>query len=150
MRRWIKHGQAALFTLGWVAAYAATAQLDSDLLQKRPERSVLDDPLSGIVVNRTVTVLGNDFYQYFARAWREKDGDHRYSISVHERPSARWGSEIWIQYRQQRVFHMFLSPARQAAKEISEQAAQLVYENVVNSEIQRMLVQSQDLGEEEL
>lgn len=150
MNRWIKHCQAALFTLGWIAAYSATAPLDSDLLQDKPEKSILDDPLGGIVVNRTVTVLGNDFYQYFARAWREKDGDNRYSISVHERPSARWGSEIWVQYRQQQVFHMFLSPARQAAKEISQQAAEIVYENVVNSDIQRMLVQSQDLGEEEL
>src|SRR5690606_40284954 len=147
MTRWTKHFQAALLALCWVAAYAATAPLDSDLLQDKPEKSVLDDPLGGIVVNRTVTVLGNDFYQYFARAWREKDGDNRYSISVHERPSARWGSEIWVQYRQQRVFHMFLSPARQAAKEIRQQAAEIVYENVVNSDIQRMLVQSQDLGE---
>ena len=150
MTRWIKHCQAALLALSWVAAYAASAQLDSDLLHSKPEKSVLDDPLGGIVVNRTVTVLGNDFYRYFARAWREKDGDHRYSISVYERPSARWGSEIWVQYRQERVFHMFLSPARQAAEEIGEQAAELVYENVVNSDIQRMLVQSQDLGEEEL
>lgn len=150
MNRWIKHCQAALFAFGWIVAYAASAQLDSDLLEDKPQKSVLDDPLGGIVVNRTVTVLGNDFYQYFARAWRNKDGDQRYSISVHERPSARWGSEIWIQYRQQRVFHMFLSPARQAAKETSEQAAEIVYENVVNSEIQRMLVQSKDLGEEEL
>lgn len=150
MARCIKHCQAALFTLALVAAYAATATLDDDLLKAQPEKSLLDDPLSGIVVNRTVTVLGNDFYQYFARAWREKDSDHRYSLSVHERPSARWGSEIWVQYRQQRVFHMFLSPARQAAKDVSEQAAGIVYENVVNSDIQRMLVQSQDLGEEEL
>ncbi|WP_397473313.1 curli production assembly/transport protein CsgE [Pusillimonas sp.] len=150
MTRCIKHCQAALFTLVLVAAYAATATLDEDLLKTQPEKSLLDDPLSGIVVNRTVTVLGNDFYQYFARAWREKDGDHRYSLSVHERPSARWGSEIWVQYRQQQVFHMFLSPARQAAKDVSQQAARIVYENVVNSDIQRMLVQSQDLGEEEL
>lgn len=150
MARCIRHCQAALFTLALVAAYAATATLDEDLLKIKPESSVLDDPLSGIVVNRTVTVLGNDFYQYFARAWREQDGDQRYSLSVHERPSARWGSEIWVQYRRERVFHLFLSPARQQAKEISEQAAKIVYENVVNSDIQRMLVQSQDLGEEEL
>lgn len=150
MTRWTKHCQAVLFALGWIAAYAASAQLDSDLLDHKPQKSVLDDPLGGIVVNRTVTVLGNDFYQYFARSWRNMDGDQRYTISVHERPSARWGSEIWIQYRQQRVFHMFLSPARQAAKKISEQAAEIVYENVVNSDIQRLLVQSKDLGEEEL
>lgn len=150
MARWISHCKAVVLLVGWVAAYAAAAQLDSDLLQRKSEKSVLDDPLGGIVVNRTVTVLGNDFYTHFARTWREKDGENRYSISVYERPSARFGSEIWVQYRQERVFHMFLSPARQAAGEIGERAAEIVFENVVNSDIQRMLVQSQDLGEEEL
>jgi len=151
MARWIKHTQAALFVMGWIAAYAATAQMEDDQpLRVKPEKSVLDDPLSGIVVNRTVTVLGNDFYRSFARTWREEDGDNRYSIAVYERPTARFGSEIWVQYRQARVFHMFLSPARQAAEDIGQKAAKIVYETVVNNEIQRMLVQSQDLGEEEL
>lgn len=151
MTRWIKQVQAALFVFGWVAAYAATAQLEEgDPLQVKPEKSLLDDPLRGIVVNRTVTVLGNDFYRAFTRSWHDKDGDNRYSIAVYERPTARFGSEIWVQYRQQRIFHMFLSPARQKARELGEQAARIVYENVVNSDIQRMLVQSQDLGEEEL
>jgi len=150
MTRCNKHLQALFFTLGWIAAYAAASNLDDDLLKTHSEKSVLDDPLSGIVLNRTVTVLGNDFYQFFARAWREMDGDQRYSISVHERPTTKFGSEIWVQYRQERIFHMFLSPARQAAKDISLQAAKVVYETVVNSEIQRMLVQSQDLGKEEL
>lgn len=151
MTRWIKHGQAALFVVGWVAIYAATAQVESDEpLRVEPSKSVLDDPLSGIVVNRTVTVLGNDFYQSFSRAWRMEDGENRYSIAVYERPTARFGSEVWVQYRQDRVFHMFLSPARQAARELGQRAAEIVYENVVNSELQRMLVQSEDLGEEEL
>src|SRR3546814_10489266 len=71
-------------------------------------KSVFDDPLGGIVVNRTVTVLGNDFYQYFAAYWREKDISSTFTISVHERPSARFGSEIWVQFRQKRMFHTFL------------------------------------------
>lgn len=150
MTRWFKHAPVALLVFGWIAAYAASAQMDEDPLRVKPEKSVLDDPLRGLVVNRTVTVLGNDFYRAFTRSWRDKDGDNRYSIAVYERPTARFGSEIWVQYRQQRIFHMFLSPARQEARDIGERAAQIVYDNVVDSDVQRMLVQSQDLGEEEL
>src|SRR5690606_2727856 len=50
-------------------------------------KSVFDDPLGGVVVNRTVTVLGNDFYQDFTALWRQKDISNKFSISIYERPS---------------------------------------------------------------
>jgi curli production assembly/transport component CsgE len=28
----------------------------------------------------------------------------RYIVSIHERPSARYGSLIWVEYEQRRVF----------------------------------------------
>ena len=116
----------------------------------QPRNTVFDDPLSGIVVNRTVTVLGNDFYQYFSSRWRQKDISTKYTISVHERPSARFGSEIWVQFRQKRMFHAFLPPARAATKKISWSAVEMVYQNINDSEIERIMVKSPDLGPEEM
>src|SRR5690606_29191705 len=113
-------------------------------------KSVFDDPLGGIVVNRTVTVLGHDFYQYFSTYWREKDISSTFSISIHERPSARFGSEIWVQFRRKRMFHTFLPPARAATKEISALAADVVYRNIAESEVERILTRSPDLGPEEM
>ncbi len=116
----------------------------------QPRNTVFDDPLSGIVVNRTVTVLGNDFYQYFSSRWRQKDVSTKYTISIHERPSARFGSEIWVQFRQKRMFHAFLPPARSATKKISWSAVEMVYQNINDSEIERIMVKSPDLGPEEM
>ncbi len=113
-------------------------------------KSVFDDPLGGVVVNRTVTVLGNDFYQYFSAYWREKDISSTFSISVHERPSARFGSEVWVQFRQKRMFHTFLPPARAATKEISAIAVEMVYQNIAESEVERIMIRSPDLGPEEM
>lgn len=113
-------------------------------------KKILEDPLGGVIVNRTVTVQGQDFYRYFAQWWRQKDEENKYSISIHERPSARWGSEIWVQYRRDRVFHTFLPPARSQTKEISKQAVDIVYENITRNELQRALFQSEDLGPEEI
>lgn len=110
----------------------------------------LEDPLRGVVVNRTVTVQGHDFYRFFSMTWQEIDSANQYSISVYERPSARWGSEIWIEYRRDRVFHIFLPPARSRTKEISQQAAHITYEQIENNELDRILFQSEDLGEEEM
>lgn len=111
---------------------------------------IFDDPLGGVVVNRTVTVLGKDFYQYFSTRWRQSPDANRYTISVHERPTARFGSEIWVQYRQQRVFHTFLPPARAATRPISEFAVQQVLENVSRWELERLTTKHPDLGPEEL
>lgn len=111
---------------------------------------LLNDPLLGVIVNRTVTVQGHDFYRYFSAWWRETDDEGQYSISIHERPSARWGSEVWVQFRRDRVFHVFLPPARSRTKQISKAAAEIAYETITQNEIQRALFQSEDLGPEEM
>jgi curli production assembly/transport component CsgE len=121
----------------------------SDQAEKESRRTI-EDPLRGLVINRTVTVLGKDFYQYFVTAWRQKDPGGRYSITVRERPSARWGSEIWVESQRVQMFHIFLSPARQAVRKVSEQAAELVHQNIIQNEIRRAVVRSPDLAAEEL
>lgn len=113
-------------------------------------RTIFDDPLGGAVVNRTVTVIGHDFYQYFTTLWRQKDVSSHVSIAVYERPTARFGSEIWVIYRQKRMFHTFLPPARAKARDISEQAVEIVYRNIANSEVERVMMRSPDLAPEEM
>lgn len=108
------------------------------------------DTDTGVVTDQAVTVAGQDFYQYFVNAWRDKEGSERYSLAVHERPSARWGSEIWIEFAQRRVFRTYLPPARAAIKPISEQAAEIAYRAVLQADIQRQLVNDADLGRDEI
>lgn len=119
------------------------------LASQEEKKSIFEDPLQGVIVNRTITVLGNDFYQYFTSYWNTVNQNSRYSIAIYERPTARWGSEIWIQFRQQRVFHTFLAPARQAAKDVAEAAANIVEQNIMRAELQRMTFIDQDLAPEE-
>lgn len=118
-------------------------------VQRAVER-LFDEPMGGMLVNRTVTVLGKDFYRYFSNTWRYSDQSSRYSISIHERPTARFGSEIWILYRQQRIFHTFLPPARAATRELSELAVDQVLERIVRMELERFTTPDPDLGPEEL
>lgn len=137
------------------AAQRAETDLDSTAREgsedtPRTVDRIFRDPLSGVVVNRTVTVLGKDFYRFFATQWRQQPAAARYSISVYERPTARFGSEIWVLYRQQMVFHAFLPPARAATREISEIAVQHVLENVSKRESERLTTRNPDLGPEEL
>jgi len=127
---------------GAKAAAASKENLDTGRIS--------EEPLRGVVINRTITVMGWDFYQYFTAAWRAKHMNEEFSITVYERPTARWGSEIWVDYDQKRVYHIFLAPARSAIKDISAQAVDIVYKNVVDINVQRLLFSDIDLGPEEM
>lgn len=145
------HPGAAARRTNTAADAAANAKpVDRAEETRRAVERIFSDPLGGVIVNRTVTVLGKDFYQHFATLWRQQPDATRYSISIHERPTARFGSEIWVQYRQQRMFHTFLPPARSATREISEVAVQHVMKNISQRELERLTTRNPDLGPEEL
>jgi curli production assembly/transport component CsgE len=121
----------------------------SEALNKA-NQSLQADTDGGVVTNQVITVAGQDFYQHFVNAWRDKDGSERYTLAIHERPSARWGSEIWIEFAQRRVFRTYLPPARAAIKPISEEAANITYQAVLQADVQRQLIHDADLGRDEI
>jgi len=116
----------------------------------RPETRSLD-PYVGVVTDGTVTIFGQEFYRAFTTAWREQPRIDRYSLAVFERPSARWGSLVWVEYASRRVFSAFLSPSRRDhIRAAGLDAAQIAYRNVVDSEVGRLLFRDPDLAREEL
>lgn len=109
------------------------------------------DPYSGVVVNDTVTFIGQEFYRVFVATWRDEPGVDRFSVSVHERPSARWGSLVYVQYEHRDVFRAFLSPGRRDfVRQAGADAARIVYQRVVDLEVQRLLFRDPDLAQDEL
>lgn len=104
----------------------------------------------GVVTNQTVTVAGQDFFQHFVAAWRDRDLSERFSISIHERPSARWGSQIWVEYAQRRIFQASLPAARASIKALSEQAVDATYQQVTDADVGRLLFREADIGRDEI
>jgi curli production assembly/transport component CsgE len=104
----------------------------------------------GVVANETVTVAGQDFYQYFVAAWRDRDMSERFAISIHERPSARWGSQIWIEYAQRRIFQSQLPNGRAGIKALTEQAVEVAYQQLADAEVERLLFRDPDIGSDEI
>lgn len=107
------------------------------------------DALAGIVVSRTITVGGQEFGQGFLAAWRDMPGSERHTLTIVERPSARWGSEVWIEYAQRRIFHARLPNARAVLRRAGEQAAEATYHAILQAERQRKLVHDADLAPDE-
>jgi curli production assembly/transport component CsgE len=137
---------------GIIALLAAPVLPAQDNEVKEPEFNgrVLQELYAGVVVDQTVTVVGHEFYQHFAASWRDKEASGRYAITVVERPSARWGSQLWIEYAHRRVFQTFLPAARANIQAASTEAVELAFQNVVDTEVQRLLFRDPDIGADEI
>lgn len=114
-----------------------------------PAAAVEPEPAAGVVTVQTVTIAGHDFSQYFLAAWRDKEGSEHYTLSINERPSARLGSEVWIGFAQRRVFQTRLPPARAAIRSLSENAAETVWQAVLQTDVERKLILDADLAPDE-
>lgn len=66
------------------------------------------DGIAGLVVNQTLTGLGNEFYKIFSIQWSETEESRRYSLSVQERLSRRSGNFVNVYFGQKRVFNAVL------------------------------------------
>lgn len=108
------------------------------------------DPDGNLVTNQTISLVGRDFYEYFVRAWSEMPMVERYALAIHEWPSPRWGSKLWIEYSNQVVFQIFVQPARTRIKGVADEAAAIAYRNAVDTEVRRMFFRDPDLGRDEL
>ena len=104
---------------------------------------------AGVVTVQTITTAGHDFSQYFLAAWRDQDGSDQVTLAIRERPSARFGSEVWIDYSQRTVLQLRLPPARAALPELAANAVQHVWATVQRTDAERKLFHDADLAPDE-
>jgi curli production assembly/transport component CsgE len=138
--------------LAWTLAAGSAAALEEGVLENGPplETPGLPEKLDGVLLDHTMTRIGREFYQAFVEAWRELGEVDSISLALYERPSARWGSRIWVEHKSGRLYQVFLHPGRQRAREAGEQAAAQVFQRVGQMEVEKTIFKDPDLGDEEL
>jgi len=104
----------------------------------------------GSMVNQTFSLIGQEFFRNFSGKWLEDYASSKISLAIYERPSARWGSMVWVEHRFVKVFQTFLTPGRSRVKEIADAAASSVYQKIVDEELDRSnLFVDPDMGKVE-
>ena len=141
-----------LLALAWLLAAGGVQAIDEGNLENGPplEPPGQVESLDGIVIDHTMTGVGQAFYQSFVRAWRELDEVASISLVVNERPSARWGSQIWVEHKSGTVYQVFLPPGLQRARDHAEQAALRVFQRVGQIKVEQTVFKDPDLGNDEL
>jgi hypothetical protein len=100
--------------------------------------------------DRTVTVAGHDFFQTFAMLWQEQPLSERYAIVIREYPSARRGTQVTIDYGQERVCQTLLPANRAKIAPLAREAVASCYRNVIDAEVRQLLFRDADLASNEI
>jgi curli production assembly/transport component CsgE len=145
-------GRAAIL-FGTLGASAAVSVCANDMPSPAPEPAPLAayerGQVGGIVTDQTITPAGQDFYKIFATLWHDKPLNERFGIAIRERPSARLGNWIQVDYANRTVFQALLPPARGNIQAVSERAVDIAYENISAAEAARLLLREDDLAGDE-
>lgn len=107
------------------------------------------EDVTGTVIDQTITVIGHDFYNYFSDKWRDQGETARYNLAIFERPSARWGNLIWIEYNRSTIYRIFSTQRRADIRAQSEAAVKIVAERIADMEVRKLLFADPDVGNDE-
>ncbi|GED21194.1 CsgE family curli-type amyloid fiber assembly protein [Halomonas halmophila] len=124
---------------------------DENAQEALDEQFNLDTPeLSGVIVDRTMTMAGRTFYRSFAQAGRQSELLNGVVLTLHERPDPRSGSQIWITEGNTVHFRTQLSPRISEADRNAQKAVAAVEERLLRARLSEALQPSRDLADKEL
>lgn len=127
---------------------AASEDIDTGALD---ERSLNGLEQGGLVVDRTITHFGAEFVRRFSAHWRQLPEVAAASVTIVERPSARWGSVVFVEVDRRPVARVFLYAGRSATiAPLAEAAAQYVARRVADERLASALLHDPDLARDEL
>ncbi|MFD2645629.1 curli production assembly/transport protein CsgE [Pseudomonas japonica] len=108
-----------------------------------------DEEMLGFIVDDTISHIGHDFYYAFSERLRATS-PMDFNLVVRERPSARWGSLVTVEYQQRLVYRRFLAPNTVELKDEAYQAADWVRGQIAQRKLENLLQDTTDLERDEL
>lgn len=137
---------AALLLCVVTTTFAQSTVSDSTTLAK--QRTLNSNEVGGLVVGQTITMAGRTFYDSFASVWNEKDQAGRFTVAVSERPTARLGSQVFVDYGNRRMYQTFLPPNRTLIPAIAADAAAQIYQAILDYQLAQFFGDP-DMGRDE-
>lgn len=105
--------------------------------------------VSGVIVDRTITRLGENFYFFFSQQLNDRYPDLNENLTVKEIPTALSGSIIEVYHSRNVIYRTALSPGRRQAKERASDALQIVGNYIIRWQAERLYMDTFDLEHDE-
>jgi curli production assembly/transport component CsgE len=106
-----------------------------------------DVDIPGVLTNETRTFAGREFYDAFVASWQAFDPDGQFGLVISEKPAARLGCLMSINYRGSLVYQRFIGFNGRVARAAAVDASQRVYRTVMAGELDRLLGDSELAGD---
>lgn len=139
-----------VFQLILLAASLVSTALHAQDSVKNHRLSSSRDLQGGLVIDQTVTFLGQNFTRFFLTYWSDLDVDERFTLTIKERPTALHGSFISIEYLGRAIYTAKLSPRSANSKAAAETVARQVFEKVVAISVEKLFDREPELAGDEL
>ncbi|WP_227875011.1 curli production assembly/transport protein CsgE [Oceanisphaera profunda] len=111
--------------------------------------SANEDEMMGFIVDNSISRVGHEFYRYFTERLRDTS-QMDFNLVVRERPSARWGSLVWVEYEGRTLYRNFLAPNTSQLQSVAHEAADLIRDEVARQKLENMFQDTFDLERDEL
>lgn len=105
--------------------------------------------VEGLIIDRTMTRLGDDFYFFFTQYMNDRHGSLQENLVVKERPTALSGSIISVLHRDKVIYRTALSPGRKTAQDKAKDALSAVTNYLLRWKAQREYQDTFDLERDE-
>lgn len=106
--------------------------------------------VNGLIIDRTMTGIGSNFYTEFSKYMNESQPDLNENFTVKERATASQGSIITVWHSQKVVYRTTLSPGARQAREKAQAAVATVSNYLLRWKIERLYSDTFDLDHDEL
>lgn len=105
--------------------------------------------LMGFITNGTISRSGQEFYLKFCERLNDTSRLD-FNLAVKERPSARWGILVWVEYEDKTLYRRFLQPNVADMEDTAYEAADFVVQEINRRKIEAFFEDHTDLAKDEL
>ncbi|WP_038177411.1 MULTISPECIES: curli production assembly/transport protein CsgE [Vibrio] len=118
-------------------------------IESKTDAYILENEVDGLIIDRTMTRLGDDFYFFFSQYLNERHGSLKENLTVKERPTALSGSIISVLHRERVIYRTALSPGRKQAENKAKAAMNAVTSYLIRWKAQLSYQDTFDLERDE-
>lgn len=116
----------------------------------RGDADIAGAEVDALVLDRTLTRIGHDFFREFVTRLGAEDGIPGVSLTVREKVSAQWGGVITVEADDKVIFTAPLRPRGAGVAEIADQAAGATADYLVRTSGTELQPEDEDLDEDGL
>jgi curli production assembly/transport component CsgE len=128
----------------FVKEYKNTVERDT-LAGKEQEAVRQSAALKNLVMDNTLSKMGQDFYEFFYEQWDPPETERHFTVYIEEKPSPGMGNMVMIKINYDKVFQSRLTPRQGMIEKIAQQAVNRSESYIANYQQIRQQLEGADM-----